>query len=239
MSTDLITTDQPAISLIDASSLKVMDEQRKLFDQFISSQLIKDADYGTIPGTHKPSLYKPGAEKLCRLLTLGSRILESGKEGSLDDGHVEYRYRIEVYSLRSGQGIAQCEGIANSREKKFIRKDGSQDLPSVINTVSKMAQKRAFVGAVLLATSASAFFTQDVEDMDIEVSRVGNQDGGDKPTKKQLNRLYAITKDNNWPDDDVKEYMAMEFKKAASQDLTIIEYRQLCDFIEQHPVQRG
>lgn len=30
-----------------------------------------------------------------------------------------------------------------------------------------MAQKRAFVGAILLATGASEFFTQDIEDMEI------------------------------------------------------------------------
>lgn len=33
------------------------------------------------------------------------------------------------------------------------------------NTIMKMAQKRAFVGAVLIATGASEFFTQDIEDM--------------------------------------------------------------------------
>ena len=40
--------------------------------------------------------------------------------------------------------------------------------PEVIglkNTIMKMAQKRAFVGAVLIATGASEFFTQDIEDM--------------------------------------------------------------------------
>jgi hypothetical protein len=36
----------------------------------------------------------------------------------------------------------------------------------VVNTIQKMAQKRALVAATLLATSASEFFTQDVEDTD-------------------------------------------------------------------------
>lgn len=35
------------------------------------------------------------------------------------------------------------------------------------NTIQKMAQKRAYVGAILNATGASEFFTQDVEDMNI------------------------------------------------------------------------
>lgn len=39
------------------------------------------------------------------------------------------------------------------------------DVVGLKNTIMKMAQKRAFVGAVLLATGASEFFTQDIEDM--------------------------------------------------------------------------
>lgn len=41
------------------------------------------------------------------------------------------------------------------------------DVVGMKNTIMKMAQKRAFVGAILLATGASEFFTQDIEDMEI------------------------------------------------------------------------
>jgi hypothetical protein len=41
------------------------------------------------------------------------------------------------------------------------------DVADVVNTIQKMAQKRALVAATLLATSASEFFTQDVEDADL------------------------------------------------------------------------
>ena len=37
----------------------------------------------------------------------------------------------------------------------------------MVNTIQKMAQKRALVAATLIATSASEFFTQDVEDADL------------------------------------------------------------------------
>jgi hypothetical protein len=37
------------------------------------------------------------------------------------------------------------------------------DVADVVNTIQKMAQKRALVAATLIATSASEFFTQDVE----------------------------------------------------------------------------
>ena len=40
----------------------------------------------------------------------------------------------------------------------------NQEVADLINTIQKMAQKRALVAATLIATSASEFFTQDVED---------------------------------------------------------------------------
>ena len=40
------------------------------------------------------------------------------------------------------------------------------DAADVVNTIQKMAQKRALVAATLIATSASEFFTQDMEDAD-------------------------------------------------------------------------
>jgi hypothetical protein len=52
------------------------------------------------------------------------------------------------------------------------------DVADVVNTIQKMAQKRALVAATLIATSASEFFTQDVEDAD---SSVRNTDTGSHP----------------------------------------------------------
>ena len=37
---------------------------------FVKAQMQRDVDYGVIPGTSKPSLLKPGAEKLLRLFNL-------------------------------------------------------------------------------------------------------------------------------------------------------------------------
>lgn len=39
------------------------------------------------------------------------------------------------------------------------------DISEIINTLEKMAQKRAFVGAILVAAGGSRYFTQDLEDV--------------------------------------------------------------------------
>lgn len=43
----------------------------------------------------------------------------------------------------------------------------NEDIASQVNTVQKMAQKRAFVAVTLIGVNASEFFTQDVEDMEL------------------------------------------------------------------------
>lgn len=43
------------------------------------------------------------------------------------------------------------------------------DVADQVNTIDKMAQKRAFVAAILIATNASDYFTQDMEDFSGDV----------------------------------------------------------------------
>jgi hypothetical protein len=43
----------------------------------------------------------------------------------------------------------------------------NEDIASQVNTVQKMAQKRAFVAVTLIGVNASEFFTQDIEDLDM------------------------------------------------------------------------
>src|ERR687883_2127730 len=42
--------------------------------EFVRTVMREGVDYGVIPGTDKPTLLKPGAEKLCTLFGLSSRF---------------------------------------------------------------------------------------------------------------------------------------------------------------------
>jgi hypothetical protein len=46
----------------------------------------------------------------------------------------------------------------------------NEDVFSQVNTVQKMAQKRALVAATMLAVNASEYYTQDLEDLTIEAN---------------------------------------------------------------------
>ena len=55
------------------------------------------------------------------------------------------------------------------------------DIPDQINTIQKMAQKRALIGTTLLAVNASEFFTQDIEDFNHEPTPSGTDGGRPAP----------------------------------------------------------
>lgn len=178
-------------------------EMQKWYNQFVefSKSILKESlDYGVIPGVQKPSLFKPGAEKLRFAYGLGVGMKLIDKTEDLNKNFLDYTYKASVYT-KSGQLIAECEGNCNTYEPKFRyvwidtdlrpakeegerlkaekkgrwRKYGDRfiwqiktdvsDVFGIKNTIMKMAQKRAFVGAILMATGASEFFTQDVEDL--------------------------------------------------------------------------
>lgn len=68
------------------------------------------------------------------------------------------------------------------------------DVMGLKNTIMKMAQKRSFVGAVLIATGASEFFTQDVEDMEVPIDEVAEVVEAKKPTTKAKPAAKPATK---------------------------------------------
>lgn len=143
------------------TAVEAMKIQAHDLRAFVKTQMVKDIDYGVIPGTHKPSLYKSGAEKLKKIFQLGSRIVDKQMIRETVPPFVMYSYTVEIFHIPTGKAISQCEGSANSDEKKYKK----VLLPDIHNTLMKMAQKRAEVGATISAVNASDLFTQDVEDL--------------------------------------------------------------------------
>jgi hypothetical protein len=213
----------------------------------LRSMLMEGTDYGTIPGTPKPTLYQAGAQKICAFfgyapvytydvsiedwdgsdhggeplfyyrmictLTKDGKPVGSGP-GSCNSWESKYRYRwssdapanLDGVATRDGtisepkfavdkaetsgpygkpaehwqkfkDAIAEGTAKTGSRAKKGggematweiggkLYRIPNEGFPDIINTVQKIAAKRAYVGACLAATGASQYFTQDIEDM--------------------------------------------------------------------------
>lgn len=162
---------------ITKDDLKSALARRNLLKEFVKSQMVQDVDFGTIPGCPKPCLFKPGAEKLAQLFGFGVRINGKDKEIDLHQNFAMFSYTAEVYHLKTSVIISQCEGSCNSHERKYktrtvknVKEETA--IGDIMNTLMKMAQKRAYVGAVIQATGASDFYTQDVDSPE-EAAQVG------------------------------------------------------------------
>ncbi|MBE7157413.1 MAG: hypothetical protein INR62_03075 [Rhodospirillales bacterium] len=83
--------------------------------------------YGRIPGCgDKPTLLKPGAEKLCLLYRLAPAY--EVQERPLDRGHREYRVMTTLTSITTQRTIGQGVGCCSSMENKFRLRAGAAEI---------------------------------------------------------------------------------------------------------------
>jgi hypothetical protein len=139
-------------------------ERARAIHEIMKEAMRDGIDYGVITGCGpKPTLLKPGAEKLLMMFQVAPKVTVTDLCTPPD----VYRYRV-IVSLVSQAGVYLGDGVgeATSLEHKWHdKKDGSTvNAPDVCNTILKMAKKRALVDAVLTVLGASDIFTQDIED---------------------------------------------------------------------------
>lgn len=172
------TAAMPSPSALPPFGVNEIRKRTHAVQEVMRGVMKEGTHYGTIPGTPKPSLWKAGAEVLCMTFRLAP-MLES--RVTVDDAEGEWSYSshrrdgtpvmgtcIGFFEVEatctvhgpSGEPLSRCSSRCNNREAKYR----SLSLFDVRNTVQKMAEKRAFVSAVLMATGASDIFTQDIED---------------------------------------------------------------------------
>ena len=87
---------------------------------------------------------------------------ECGAEAIIK-GKAEYGGGWICFNKKGGCGAKFKDGDP-AIESQHTGRVANPDVADIVNTIQKMAQKRALVAAVLNATNASDWFTQDVED---------------------------------------------------------------------------
>jgi len=221
-----------------AVTLEQAVENDRRLHQMVQKLMRKDVDYGVVPGTPKPSLLKPGAEHLLHFFGLGHRVECTEQITDWEKGFFYFKYRCDVFKTRVDGLVIQvssCEGSANSKEKRYR----NQDVYSIVNTLQKMAIKRALVGATLQATATSGMFTQDIED-DLEESRPAahNYAASSKPadnnlaTEAQIKAIHAIGKKAGLENGNLKQFIKENFGVDSSKELTRQQASQLIDQLQ-------
>lgn len=102
-------------------ALKLADMKTKLglVQRFFKEVMVKDQDYGIIPGTDKPTLLKPGAEKLCELYGYAPVIKQVEEEKNIETGFYRARVTVALIHRRSGTVVAEGVGEANTMEGRY------------------------------------------------------------------------------------------------------------------------
>lgn len=168
--------------------------QVNLIQSVMQAVMKEDIHYGVIPGCKKPSLYKPGAEKLCATF----HIAPSYKIEDLSTADCT-RYRVVCVGTHQATGIVMGEGAGtcSSNEEKYkwryaVCDEEFEETPEnrrrikfgksrnggfyksrqvrtehdeAENTILKMACKRANIAMTISVTAASDIFSQDIEDL--------------------------------------------------------------------------
>ena len=299
------------LALMPVMNIGIAKRRYKEIVEFVKDLMVEDRDFGTIPGTAKPTLYKPGAEKLTTFFGLSKEFELVSEIEDWDRPLFYYRYRSRL--SRGNHMIAEGDGSANSMEDRYrwrwlpearlpkdfdeteveareiklvefefayekrettgqygkpesywqkfdeaidgktIRRYDKQarsgktfsaleiggweyrienpDPYSLINTLQKMAQKRAFIAATLLAVNASEFFTQDLEDMAPAPSAVIEADTNDDEVDRSkqfvkeegngkidyTSEFWSLTKQLGWDKQVVADFLVgIELGKASS-----------------------
>jgi len=88
--------------------------------QFVKEYMVPGEDYGII-GDSKPTLFKPGAEKLCDVygLSAGEAHIEFTRDDTKTPIYISYRVSLPLISRIDGKIIMVGVGSANSWEKKY------------------------------------------------------------------------------------------------------------------------
>lgn len=188
----------------------------------INQALSKGVDFGEIPGTDKPTLLQPGAQRLC--IAFGVRptyeIVEQevdhnrevpwskrkkvwNKQASRYDYSTEtgtslglYRFVVRCRLVRpDGLCLGEAVGSCSTMESKYVDRPRECE-----NTALKMAQKRALIGAVLSGFGLSNRFGTEEEHDDAPV-------GPDEifvGTDRQVRQMHAYLQERRvdralWP----------------------------------------
>lgn len=131
----------------------------KALVDWVRSALVENVDFGSVPtkrGPSKPSLWKPGAEKICGMLGVTPHFptLKDYEQAAVSGVAIETI--ILRCELKDQYGNIVAEGVgARSVSKEY----------GDVNKALKMGEKSGHIDATLRLAGLSEVFTQDLEDM--------------------------------------------------------------------------
>ena len=219
-----------------AFSLDQARERISMLQDFIRDIMVDGVDYGSLPNTDKRCLFKSGAEKLCDIFGFSKKIDIISRVEDFEKGIFHYEVKAILINKRSGIIEAEGVGSCNNMEKKYK----SQDAYSVVNTILKMAKKRAFVDAVLSATRSSDIFTQDIEDdgsYEGQKSTPRPKEKSEKnemASKKQISYIFTLLSQHRIPVENARKAMISKYNVSESNQLNKNQASEFIEYLKEY-----
>lgn len=125
-------------------SMAPLEAKRRLqeLQAFVQAAMVKDVDYGRIPGVDKDCLFQQGAQKLAELYGFSHRFVPVESVKDWERGFFYFEYRCILESRRDGSLIGEGIGSCNSRESKYAgRWVFGNDVPPGLNRATLKVRK--------------------------------------------------------------------------------------------------
>lgn len=204
-------------------------------DKFV---LKRGTDFGMIKrkdGTaisQRPTLFKSGAHRILTAFGLSYTTELVDKYADYEKGFFYFVFKATAYY--NGQPVRTGYGCANTNEKSSGFANGFD----MANTKMKLAEKRAEVDLAIKLADASGWFTQDLEDTELEKQATKIISDADPITSKQQARIFAIAGTYNISKEKAKELL-LSWGFASTKDITQGQYDGVCAKLEAYGKAKG
>lgn len=197
-----------------------------------TASLKRDVDFGVVPGTKSPSLYKSGAEKICMAYGLLQQFDIESKIENPEKPLFYYLVRCRLVKVVNGieYVFSSGYGSGNTSEKR----NGRSSPFDAANATLKMAEKRALVDAALHISGLSDAFTQDMENETFmqKADLIVKETPESPITAQQIKRLFAVAGDVGLTQAEAKKVLA-DMGYASTKAVLQKDYNAVIDSIQQ------
>jgi hypothetical protein len=127
-SQDLVRRDTATLTVTPQIKAAELVERLDMIREAMTKAMLPGVDYGRVPGTDKPTLLKPGAEKLGVLFQLDIQLDNAKTWGPGD--HLTVVARATAFHAPSGARLGYGEGVCTTRERKYAYRKQERTCPS-------------------------------------------------------------------------------------------------------------
>jgi hypothetical protein len=120
-------TSAPTLAVTPTVQATELVARLDVIKQAQEDAMVEGVDYGVIPGTNKPTLLKPGAEKLSVLFQLDVQLVNEKTWGPGD--HLTVSSHATVFHAPSRARLGYGEGLCTTRETKYAKRKQERTCP--------------------------------------------------------------------------------------------------------------